>query len=106
MMAGFNDRDADIERLVALMTPIRKRVKVNLIPYNENPDRDIRRPADETVKAFQHGLVTRGIHCSIRTTRGRDISAACGQLGKGHSPEVLAPPPKWAVALAQRAAAR
>ena len=56
--------------------------KVNLIPYNENPDRDIRRPSDAQVKAFQHYLVSRGVHCSIRTTRGRDISAACGQLGK------------------------
>jgi 23S rRNA (adenine2503-C2)-methyltransferase len=58
------------------------KAKVNLIPYNENPDRDIRRPSDDRVKAFQHYLVSRGLQCSIRTTRGRDISAACGQLGK------------------------
>jgi 23S rRNA (adenine2503-C2)-methyltransferase len=80
MMAGFNDSDDDAARVFALMQGVK--AKVNLIPYNENPDRDIRRPSDDRVKAFQHYLVSRGLQCSIRTTRGRDISAACGQLGK------------------------
>jgi 23S rRNA (adenine2503-C2)-methyltransferase len=64
--------------------------KVNLIPYNENPDRDIKRPSDERVRAFQHHLVTRGVQCSVRTTRGIDISAACGQLGKADAASVEA----------------
>ena len=80
MMAGFNAELADAQRLAALMEGVP--AKVNLIPYNENPDRDIRRPTDAQVKAFQHHLVSRGVHCSVRTTRGRDVSAACGQLGK------------------------
>ena len=80
MMAGVNDAMADAQRLVKLMRGIKS--KVNLIPYNENPDRDIRRPPDALVKAFQHHLVTHGIQASVRVTRGRDISAACGQLGK------------------------
>ena len=80
MMAGFNDAMEDAARIHDLMQGVP--AKVNLIPYNENPDRDIRRPTDERVKAFQHYLVSRGVHCSVRTTRGRDISAACGQLGK------------------------
>jgi 23S rRNA (adenine2503-C2)-methyltransferase len=80
MMAGFNDDMADAHRLVQLMRGVR--AKVNLIPYNENPNREIRRPVEDRVKAFQHHLVTNGIQCSIRATRGRDISAACGQLGK------------------------
>jgi len=80
MLGGFNDTDADAERLCELMRDVP--AKVNLIPYNENPDRDIRRPSPERVKSFQHHLVTRGIHCSVRTTRGLDVSAACGQLGK------------------------
>lgn len=80
MMAGFNDSLDDAARVQALMAGVP--AKVNLIPYNENPDRDIRRPSDAQVKAFQHYLVSRGVHCSVRTTRGRDISAACGQLGK------------------------
>jgi 23S rRNA (adenine2503-C2)-methyltransferase len=80
MMAGFNDGMDDAHRLVELMQGVP--AKVNLIPYNENPDRDIRRPTDERVEDFQHHLVSRGVHCSVRTTRGRDVSAACGQLGK------------------------
>jgi 23S rRNA (adenine2503-C2)-methyltransferase len=80
MMDGFNASLDDAARVEALMRDVPS--KVNLIPYNENPDRTIRRPSDADVKAFQHYLVTRGIQCSIRHTRGRDISAACGQLGK------------------------
>ncbi|GDX81196.1 dual-specificity RNA methyltransferase RlmN [Deltaproteobacteria bacterium] len=80
MMAGFNDSMADAQRLVRLMRGIKS--KVNLIPYNENPDRDIRRPADSVVRAFQGHLVKHGLQASVRVTRGRDISAACGQLGK------------------------
>ena len=80
MMAGFNDSMADAQRLVKLMRGIKS--KVNLIPYNENPDREIRRPADSVVRAFQTHLVRHGLQASVRVTRGRDISAACGQLGK------------------------
>ncbi len=80
MMAGFNDSLDDAKRLVKLLHGIKS--KVNLIPYNENPDRDIRRPSAENVKNFQHYMVNRGVHTSVRTTRGIDISAACGQLGK------------------------
>lgn len=81
MFAGFNDSLDDADRLIALLEGIPS--KVNLIAYNENPDRPLRGPDDATVKAFQHHLVTRGLQCSIRAPRGRDISAACGQLGKG-----------------------
>ena len=93
MMAGFNDSMEDAVRLVKLMRGIRS--KVNLIPYNENPSRDIQRPAQDVARAFQHYLVSRGVQCSIRTTRGKDISAACGQLGKADpsTVAVFGPPP-------------
>ena len=80
MMSGFNDSFEDAERLFRLMQQLPS--MVNLIPYNENPDRSIRRPSSEHVKSFQHYLVSRGQSCTIRETRGIDISAACGQLGK------------------------
>ena len=86
MMGGFNDSMEDAARLVKLMHGIKS--KVNLIPYNENPDRDIKRPPEARVRAFQHHLVSRGIQCSVRTTRGIDISAACGQLGKADAGSV------------------
>lgn len=80
MIGGFNDSLEDAGRLLKLLRPVK--AKINLIPYNENPDRDLKRPADEVVKAFQNHVVQGGIQCSIRSSRGRDISAACGQLGK------------------------
>jgi 23S rRNA (adenine2503-C2)-methyltransferase len=86
MMAGFNDSLDYARRLIHLMKGVPS--KINLIPYNENPERDIRRPSNNQVRAFQHFLVSRGVHCSVRVTRGRDISAACGQLGKGKALQV------------------
>ena len=88
MMAGFNDSMEDAARLIHLMRGIKS--KINLIPYNENPARDIRRPSASRVKDFQHYLVSRGVHCSVRATRGKDISAACGQLGKAKQEEAKA----------------
>ena len=83
MLGGFNDTVDDAARLFELLKGIR--YKVNLIPYNENPERSLTKPPIERVKAFQHYFISRGEHCSIRTTRGDDISAACGQLGKAQA---------------------
>ena len=88
MMAGFNDAMEDAARLVKLLRGIKS--KVNLIPYNENPDRDIKRPSDARVRAFQTLLVNKGVQCSVRSTRGADVSAACGQLGKADAASVEA----------------
>ena len=87
MMAGFNDSMEDAARLIHLMRGIKS--KINLIPYNENPARDIRKPSQQRVKDFQHYLVSRGVHCSVRATRGKDISAACGQLGKAKQEDAV-----------------
>lgn len=89
MFAGFNDTLDDAQRLHDLLVGIP--AKVNLIPYNENEHfRDLKCPSDATVKAFQDFLVSRGMGCMVRTTRGLDISAACGQLGRARMGGVLA----------------
>ncbi len=80
MIAGFNDSLDDARRLLKMLRPVK--AKVNLIPYNENPHRDLECPSDEVVGAFQDHVVQGGIQCSVRSSRGLDISAACGQLGK------------------------
>jgi 23S rRNA (adenine2503-C2)-methyltransferase len=89
MFAGFNDTPEDAARLFALLDGLP--AKVNLIPYNENTHfRDLKSPAPSVVKAFQHHLVSRGMNCTVRTTRGLDISAACGQLGRARKGGVVA----------------
>jgi 23S rRNA (adenine2503-C2)-methyltransferase len=88
MFEGFNDSLEDAARLLTLLEGIPS--KVNLIPYNENEGRPkLKRPSDAVVKAFQDHLVQRGLSTSVRTTRGRDISAACGQLGKAREQNQL-----------------
>ncbi len=56
--------------------------KVNLIPLNESPDLEFKRPAPEAILQFQAVLREHGISTFIRKSRGGDISAACGQLKK------------------------
>ena len=80
MFGGQNDSIDDAKRLVKALHGIK--AKVNLIPYNENPDRDLTRPPEQRVEAFQQYLVDHGVNATIRISRGLDISAACGQLGK------------------------
>lgn len=80
MFKGINDSLEDAARVMRLLRGIK--AKLNLIPYNENPDRDYKKPDHDTVKAFQSYFVSRGFNCSVRGTRGDDISAACGQLGR------------------------
>ncbi|MBN1336140.1 MAG: 23S rRNA (adenine(2503)-C(2))-methyltransferase RlmN [Deltaproteobacteria bacterium] len=79
LIQGFNDSLDDADRLVAWLRGVK--AKVNLIPYNENPGRALAQPDAERVKAFQDRVVRAGIQCSIRVSRGLEISAACGQLG-------------------------
>lgn len=78
MLKDFNDTMEDAARLVKLTRGIPS--KINLIPFNEHPGADFKRPDDETVKAFQKYLVDRHVTATVRISRGRDILAACGQL--------------------------
>jgi len=80
MMAGFNDDFSDAQRLLDMLKDVP--CKINLIPYNENPQRDILRPSEDHVEAFYEYIASRGLQCSVRRTRGIEITAACGQLGK------------------------
>jgi 23S rRNA (adenine2503-C2)-methyltransferase len=78
LLRDVNDTLADAKRLVKLMQGLR--CKINLLPLNEIPGVPYRRPRDETVQQFQNYLLQRGISAFVRQSRGRDISAACGQL--------------------------
>jgi 23S rRNA (adenine2503-C2)-methyltransferase len=78
LLREVNDTLADAKRLVRLMQGLR--CKINLLPFNEIPGVPYRRPSDDTVQQFQQYLMQHGLSAFVRQSRGRDISAACGQL--------------------------
>lgn len=79
LLADTNDSDEDARRLVRLLRPFR--CKVNLIPFNEHPYSPFKRPSRERVARFQSIVGAAGMTVLVRTARGDEISAACGQLG-------------------------
>jgi 23S rRNA (adenine2503-C2)-methyltransferase len=78
MLDGVNDRYEQALQLGAVLEP-REAFKVNLIPYNPT-DAEFRGSSRDAIAAFRAALQDRGIHATVRLTRGRDIDAACGQL--------------------------
>jgi len=78
LIQGINDRREDARRLAKLLRPIR--AKINLIPFNEHEGCRFRCPTETVIRQFQNDLVNRGYTAIIRNSKGRDISAACGQL--------------------------
>lgn len=85
LIAGVNDSMevadelAEFARVFVDEVPGAKLV-VNLIPFNDIGHPVYKKPDREALVAFQHRLCAQGIHAHIRTTRGDDESAACGQL--------------------------
>jgi 23S rRNA (adenine2503-C2)-methyltransferase len=84
LLGGLNDAPEDAERLAQLVRGLP--AKVNLIPYNENPGLGYAAPTRDRVQAFQDVLVARNVTAVVRKNRGRDISAACGQLAAEGGP--------------------
>ena len=80
LIEGVNDSVADAKDLAHLLTGLR--AKVNLIPFNPfQEDRNgYRRPSPERIAGFQSSLLNAGVATMLRTTRGEEIGAACGQL--------------------------
>jgi len=78
LLAGINDDEADAHRLCELLEGIDS--TVNLLPFNAHAGSDYQRPADATVSTFRSILIDAGKVAVVRESRGRDISAACGQL--------------------------
>ena len=78
LLRGVNDSLAHARALARLLRPLR--CKINLIPFNPFPGAAFERPEAETVQAFHASLANAGHTATLRTTRGADIAAACGQL--------------------------
>ncbi len=78
MLNGVNDSDEDARRLVRLIKGIP--AKINLIPFNEWPGAPYQRSDWSRIEAFADIVYKAGYASPIRTPRGEDIMAACGQL--------------------------
>jgi 23S rRNA (adenine2503-C2)-methyltransferase len=78
LIKGVNDSPADAKKVSRLLSGLR--AKINLIPFNECPGLDLKTPDMEHVHAFQDILANNNFTAIIRKSKGRDISAACGQL--------------------------
>lgn len=78
LIAGVNDQREHAQELAQLLKGYP--CKINLIPFNTFDQSDYRRPSGNAVSRFWQVLVDAGYIVTVRTTRGDDIDAACGQL--------------------------
>ncbi len=78
LIHGVNDSLTQAKELAALLKDFP--CKINLIPFNPFPQSDYQRPSKNAVHRFQTALIERGFIAPVRSTRGDDIDAACGQL--------------------------
>ncbi|WP_449267348.1 23S rRNA (adenine(2503)-C(2))-methyltransferase RlmN [Fodinicurvata halophila] len=78
MIDGVNDSLEEAERLAELLRDIP--AKINLIPFNPWPGTKYECSSWEAIEAFSDRLAELGYSAPVRTPRGRDINAACGQL--------------------------
>jgi 23S rRNA (adenine2503-C2)-methyltransferase len=90
MLDGVNDSDADARALVRLIRGIP--AKINLIPFNPWPGAPYRCSPPERIRAFAAIVARAGYASPVRTPRGRDILAACGQLKTASQRQRRAPP--------------
>ena len=80
MLKDKNDSDEHARELVRLIRHYKLPAKVNLIPFNPWPGATYECSTPERIRAFSEIVFKAGISAPVRTPRGRDIMAACGQL--------------------------
>ena len=78
LIAGVNDQREHAQELAVLLADFP--CKINLIPFNAFDQSDYKRPSGNAVSRFWQILIDAGFIVTVRTTRGDDINAACGQL--------------------------
>jgi len=80
LIKNLNDRREHVAQLADYLKPLK--VKVNVIPYNPHTDSSFETPEEKDVSRFIDWLVEEKIFVRKRSTKGQDILAGCGQLGK------------------------
>jgi 23S rRNA (adenine2503-C2)-methyltransferase len=86
LLAGVNDTDSDARRVAKLVSNLN--CKVNLIALNPGPGIPYGTPSEERVAAFQ-SIVRTSVPCFVRKPRGRDVYAACGQLKRMETKDLV-----------------
>ncbi|GLC46808.1 hypothetical protein PLESTB_001801100 [Pleodorina starrii] len=107
LLSGVNDSLQDAQRLLHLTADIY--CLVNLIVFNPHQGTQFSRSTDEAVRAFRGVFLSAGRPCTVRTSKGDDEMAACGQLGDvnltARPAPLLKPPEELAAKLAAAAVA-
>ncbi|MEO6589603.1 MAG: 23S rRNA (adenine(2503)-C(2))-methyltransferase RlmN [Pyrinomonadaceae bacterium] len=90
LLGGVNDSDEQAFELASLLNKYDlKRVKINLIAHNSAEPLEYNPPTREQIYRFKDILESKGISAYVRTPRGRDIYAACGQLAAKSEPNLI-----------------
>lgn len=87
VIKNVNDDMRAAKKLLSLLDGIK--AKVNLIYFNPYGGTEFERPEEKDMIAFQEYLIKRGLLCTIRESKGLDISAACGQLREQEKGEAV-----------------
>jgi len=87
VIKDVNDSLDAAKKLIKLLNGIK--AKVNLIYFNPYGGTEFRRPDEADMIAFQEYLIKRGLLCTIRESKGLDISAACGQLREQNKESIV-----------------
>ncbi len=90
LLGGVNDTDEHARGLANLLNKYGlERVKINLIAHNSAEPLEYRPSAPEQIQRFKEILESKGVSAYLRTPRGRDIYAACGQLAAKSEPNLV-----------------
>jgi len=85
MIKGLNDTDSHLSGLIKLLKG--SNIRVNILEYHRTANDLYESSASDRMTHFKHTLVVSGISASVRRSRGKDISAACGLLAAGLRPD-------------------
>ena len=97
MLDRVNDNEEDARRLVRLLHGLR--AKVNLIPFNPFPEAPFRPTPRQRIERFRQILLDKGVHATIRESRGQDVQGACGQLAAQYPSSAVYPAHEAAAAV-------
>ena len=79
LIKNVNDSQAHADELAEFVSPLK--VRINLIPYNAQPNIDLKSPSSTELSQFCDWLIQRNLYVRKRATKGQRVMAACGQLG-------------------------